>query len=524
MKQNTKEKRSTLYNLTMIGKRLLKSSHASAHAAQAAYFFVLSIIPTVLLLLTLVRFTSIEREDVLYGVSVLFPANIEEVIIHIVNQVYDQYHAIIPFTIVIALWSAGRGVQAIISGLNGIYFHTESRNYFFIRFKASVYTLVFLTAIALSLVLSVFTSGLIATIYENYPVLGRVLQNLVRFRVILALPVLTVFWTVVYTFLPNGMKKSMKTMLRQLPGAIVAALGWTMISFGFSLYLNIFTGFSTLYGSLTTIILLLLWLYFCMYAILIGGILNSVIEHYRYSEKFRELSHKEVDIREIIEKRLHPNKKKEISEKRFEKDLSELQSLSLNRKTKKTRIIANDGGNGMNTLEAIRNRTSYRGKYKDTPVPREDLIKIMEAGLLAPSGCNTQTTSLIAVDDPEVLEQLNQVMKSCGLKKHLGQAIICVLTQEIIAYKDRCFNVHDYSAAIENMLLAIVSLGYQSCWYEGEITDEDKIGGKMADILGVPDDYELVCFLPVGVATDPIRHAKKKPFEERAWFNGFKKR
>lgn len=55
----------------------------------------------------------------------------------------------------------------------------------------------------------------------------------------------------------------------------------------------------------------------------------------------------------------------------------------------------------MNTLETIRNRHSYRGKYKSTPVPREDLITIMQAGLDAPSGCNKQTTSLIAVDDPE---------------------------------------------------------------------------------------------------------------------------
>ena len=505
--KSTKKKSTIFLNSIMTGRKLLKSSHASAHAAQAAYFFVLSIIPTVLLLLTLIRFTPIEREDVLYGVSVLFPANIEELIIHIVNQVYDQYHAIIPFTIVIALWSAGRGVKAIISGLNGIFFHTESRSYFRLRFKASAYTLIFLMAIALSLILSVFTSGLIATIYENHPALGGALQTLIRYRVILAFPILTIFWTLVYTFLPSGMEKSMKSLIRQVPGAIIAALGWTVISFGFSLYLNIFTGFSTLYGSLTTIILLLLWLYFCMYAILVGGIVNSIVKHYRRSEKFRQLSQREVDIKGIIKKKFKTNREKDTPE----------------HKKVKTRKSVNNGGNGMNTLEAIKKRTSYRGKYKDTPVPREDLIKIMEAGLLAPSGCNTQTTSLIAVDDPKILEQLDQVMRSCGLKKHLGQAIICVLTQEIIAYKDRCFNVHDYSAAIENMLLAIVDLGYQSCWYEGEITDEDQIGRKMADILGVPEDYEMVCFLPVGVAADPIRHAKRKPFEERAWFNGFRK-
>ena len=99
--------------------------------------------------------------------------------------------------------------------------------------------------------------------------------------------------------------------------------------------------------------------------------------------------------------------------------------------------------------------------------------------------------------------------------------MICVLTRRIIAYRDRCFAVQDYSAAIENMLLAIVALGYQSCWYEGHVTDLDRIGDQMARILGVPEDYELVCVLPVGVAKSTPVLPKKKDFSERAWFNGF---
>jgi len=173
----------------------------------------------------------------------------------------------------------------------------------------------------------------------------------------------------------------------------------------------------------------------------------------------------------------------------------------------------------MNVSEAIRLRHSYRGKFKATPVPREDLIKIMEAGLSAPSGCNKQTTSLIAIDDPAVLAKLRGV-----ISPPVGEtapAAICVLTQRIIAYRDRCFAVQDYAAAIQNMLLTIVELGYQSCWYEGHITDEDRIGRKMADILNVPDDYELVCFLPVGIAESTPALPKKKPFGERAWFNSF---
>ena len=73
------------------------------------------------------------------------------------------------------------------------------------------------------------------------------------------------------------------------------------------------------------------------------------------------------------------------------------------------------------------------------------------------------------------------------------------------------------------MLLTIVELGYQSCWYEGHITDEDRIGDRIAKILDVPDDYELICILPVGVAVDEPVLPKKKAFEDRAWFNGFGK-
>ena len=176
----------------------------------------------------------------------------------------------------------------------------------------------------------------------------------------------------------------------------------------------------------------------------------------------------------------------------------------------------------MNVLEAIRCRHSYRGKYKDIPVPREDLRKIMQAGLDAPSGCNKQTASLIAVDDPEILAKLHRV-----IDPPVGEtapAAICVLTQRINAYRDKCFAVEDYSAAIQNMLLAIVELGYQSCWYEGHTTDDDRIGDRLAKILGVPEEYELVCVLPVGVAEEEPTAPKKKEFEERAWFNGFRVR
>ncbi|MDO4740499.1 MAG: nitroreductase family protein [Eubacteriales bacterium] len=175
----------------------------------------------------------------------------------------------------------------------------------------------------------------------------------------------------------------------------------------------------------------------------------------------------------------------------------------------------------MSVIETIARRHSYRGKYKNTPVPREDLKKILQAGLDAPSGCNTQTTSLIAVDDPGLLAKVQALIDPpVGTS---APAAIFVLTRRVCAYRDKCFAVQDYSAAIENMLLAIVELGYQSCWIEGHITDEDRIGRKIADVLNVPEEYDLVCYLPVGIAEETPSGPAKKPFEQRAWFNGFDK-
>ena len=175
----------------------------------------------------------------------------------------------------------------------------------------------------------------------------------------------------------------------------------------------------------------------------------------------------------------------------------------------------------MEFFETAAARHSYRGTYLPTPVPREHLTAILEAGCAAPSGCNKQTTSFIAVDDPEILKKFSEIIGSTTSRT--CPAMVCILTRKIIAYDDRTFYIQDYAAAIQNMLLAIADLGYASCWYEGRATGPDRIGWQMQQILGVPEEYELVCFLPVGVPENPLKCVPKLPLEDRAWFNGFEK-
>ncbi len=258
----------------------INSHHTGAYAAQAAYFFVLSLIPIFFLLLTMVQFTPLTIEDVLKAVVAVFPDSVQYFIRSIVIQIYSQSGTVIPVMVIVALWSAGKGVLSVTSGLNAIYANTETRNYIYLRLRATIYTVIFLAAIILSLVLSVFGNSISAMVYEHVPFLSKVVDFIIRIRTFVTLIVLTAFWDLVYKFLPNRGNMAKATFRGQLPGALFTACGWLFISFIFSIYLDIFTGFTSMYGSMTTIILIMLWLYLSMYIILLGGELNALLEGY----------------------------------------------------------------------------------------------------------------------------------------------------------------------------------------------------------------------------------------------------
>ena len=247
--------------------------HVGAYAAQAAYFFMLCMIPIILLLLTLVQYTPVTKADVMTAVIQVFPSSVDSLITSIVNQVYNQSTGIIPITLLVTLWSAGKGVLSMTTGLNCIYDCRETRNYVFLRVRATLYTVMFIVVILLLLILSVFGNSLNIFILEHIPFMSRTADWLIEARTIISPVVLVIFCLLIYKFLPNRRDK----FIKQLPGAAFAALGWMVVSWIFSVYLDIFKGFSSMYGSLTTIVLIMLWMYFCMYSILLGGEVNVLL-------------------------------------------------------------------------------------------------------------------------------------------------------------------------------------------------------------------------------------------------------
>lgn len=251
----------------------IAQDHVGAYAAQSAFFFVLCMIPIILLLLTLVQYTPVTKADVMTAVIKVFPSSVDSLITSIVNQVYNQSTGIIPITIVVALWSAGKGVLAMSSGLNCVYDCQETRNYIFLRIRATLYTVLFILVIILLLVLSVFGNSLNILIEEHVPIMANIADWLIRARIFIMPSVMLVFLMLIYKFLPNRKDKYRK----QIPGAVFATIGWMVVSWVFSVYVDIFQGFSSMYGSLTTIMLIMMWLYFCMYSILLGGELNVML-------------------------------------------------------------------------------------------------------------------------------------------------------------------------------------------------------------------------------------------------------
>lgn len=248
-------------------------AHVGAYAAQSAYFFMLCMIPIILLLLTMVQYTPVTKADVMAAVVQVFPSTVDSLIVSIVNQVYNQSTTVIPITVVVALWSAGKGVLAMTSRLNCVYRCSETRNYVYLRLRATIYTVLFIVVIIMLLLLSVFGNSLSLFISSHIKILEPLAEWLMDKRIIISPIVLVGFSLLLYKFLPNR-KDSFKN---QIPGAVFTAIAWLVLSWIFSVYLDIFQGFSDMYGSLTTIVLIMLWLYFCMYSILLGAVANDML-------------------------------------------------------------------------------------------------------------------------------------------------------------------------------------------------------------------------------------------------------
>ncbi len=258
--------------LCMIGSDFsaqMKKQNISAYAASIAFFFFLSIVPMLIVICTVIPYTPLTEENLVQAITDITPDIADPLAESLVAEVYERSAGILSVAIIATLWSAAKGVMALIQGLNAVNGVTEKRNYFVVRGVACFYTFVMLIVVILSLFLNVFGNRFVDIALYRIPQLKRLVSLAMHFRFLVVWAVLTLLFAMIYAFLPDDKLR----FREQIPGATFSAVVWSIFSWGFSLYVNNSDSYG-IYGSLAIIIIILLWMYFCMYIIMIGAYLN----------------------------------------------------------------------------------------------------------------------------------------------------------------------------------------------------------------------------------------------------------
>lgn len=254
--------------------KAMGDDHVSAYAAQTAYFIMLSFIPFIILLLTLIQYTTITKSDLFAVMQAILPDSMDSFVIGIIDEAYSKTVVTISLSAITAAWSAGKGFLALMRGMNTIYNVEEHRNYIILRIRSAIYNVIFIISIILSLVVLVFGNSIHEAAVKYVPILSVVTGLIIRLKDMVAIVFLMMVFMALYKFVPNRRAR----FISQAPGALFSSVCWYLFSIGFSIYVDYSPSLSNMYGSLTTIILIMLWLYFCMYIVLLGAEINSYFE------------------------------------------------------------------------------------------------------------------------------------------------------------------------------------------------------------------------------------------------------
>lgn len=263
---------SKLYDIIRNFIKKVSRDNVSAHAASTAFFLFLSLIPLLMLVCSILPYTPVTESMLMQFMVELTPDAADGLMVFLVEEVYDQSAGVISAAAVTTVWVAAKGMLALMRGLNAVNGVMERRNYFILRAEACMYTLLMLAALVIALVILVFGNKLSGMLLYRVPRLGMLVSVFMHIRFVPVWLILTAVFAILYTYVPR-----VKTRLcYQLPGALFAAVAWSCFSWGFSLYVDKFNGLS-MYGNLTTIIIVMLWLYFCMYLLLVGANINRYL-------------------------------------------------------------------------------------------------------------------------------------------------------------------------------------------------------------------------------------------------------
>ena len=264
-----------LIGKVMDAAKTVRQMHIPLHAAYAAYFIVLAVFPALVLILSVLRYTGMEVRGLVELLDDLLPSTMAEGAEELIYSTYrNSSGAMVGVSAVTALWSASRGIYGLLTGLNAVYGVSENRGYIYTRSISVVYTFVFILILLLTLVLHVFGNSIINLMRQVDNPVVIFFIDLIDLRFFLLLFLQSLVFTLMFMVLPN---KRRSRFMESLPGGVLSSLGWLVFSDIYSIYVENFSKYSTIYGSVYGIAITMLWLYCCMSILFYGGALNRYL-------------------------------------------------------------------------------------------------------------------------------------------------------------------------------------------------------------------------------------------------------
>lgn len=255
----------------------LDEDHINEYSAECAFFTILSFIPFIIFFLSLIQFTNVDRETIYFWIQQVVPTSMFRMIEGIIDEVYSKSVGTVSIAVIFALWSASKSFYYLSKGLRTIYKSQKPNTNILTRIEGAFYTLVFVISIITFLVIMVFGNRIHLLLSTKFASIGKITAYILKIRGIILILGMFVVFLFIYKFIPKNKLK----FRDQIYGAGFTAVSWAITSWIFSIYIDLFKGFSNTYGSLTSIVLVMMWVYVCMYIILLGAEINIFIKKYK---------------------------------------------------------------------------------------------------------------------------------------------------------------------------------------------------------------------------------------------------
>jgi len=255
----------------MLLKRI-KENEVTALAAQSTYYLILSFFPFLIFMITVISYTPILDEEVIFQLRPFMPEEVFELVLSNVEGMLSARSGTLMSTgMIMTLFVASNGIAAMMRGVNKAYRSSENRPFWKVRGLAILFTIALSLLIILSLLTLVF-GELIGTYVFEWMGISEFFKDVWQVsRIVITLVVMGLVFSAFYKFSPNVKVKFKET----LPGAIFTTVCWVLFSFGFAYYVNQFGEYTVMYGSIGGIIILLMWLYLSSIVVLVGAEING---------------------------------------------------------------------------------------------------------------------------------------------------------------------------------------------------------------------------------------------------------